>query len=635
MQMDGRLDTLLSVLSEETYLDVESIAKKLQISERTIRMQVSQLKELLEQNGAGIERRRNLGLRIQVKERDTYQAFMRGKTSPVYPQTGRQRVEYIIALFFSSSAYIKAEELCERMCISRKTLSLDLKTVEQYLNRYHLELERKPYYGLRMCGNEFARRICLCAVFYEFRDQWIQEIQKNLKSSELVRSVILDSVKQCGYTIYEMDIPNIVLQIQIAIYRQEQGFFIRMEEITDSGFLQESDIRAARLCAEGLQNSLNITIPIPEVKYIAIQLSGKKRVLEGDKSNLVIDMEINQLVNRMLERVQEAFSVDLSSDFDLNTMLRQHMVSLRIRLQYGLRMDNPILQEIKANYSFPYAVAAHASTVLSEYFHTIVPEEEIGYLALCFALSLKRQDQGRRRHNILLVCASGAGSAKLFEYRFREVFGEYLDKVETCDLASLSQKDFSYVDYVFSTIPVPVPIPVPVYEVQYFFERHNVAEVERILKHDGHTGIETYFDKTLFFTDIKGDTREQILHELCKKIGEVRRIPADFERAVLERENLMQTDLCRHIAIPHPYRPMTETTFVCVGILEKPVLWHHYEVQIVFLLSVSLQKEESLEKFYRVAPRFMMDEARMEHLIQTKSYETLLELIHWAEQEEL
>lgn len=100
MQMDERLDALLAVLSEETYLNVESIAKKLQISERTVRMQVNQLKELLEQNGADIERRRNLGLRIQVKDRETYQAFMKGKTSPVYPQTGRQRVEYIIALFF-------------------------------------------------------------------------------------------------------------------------------------------------------------------------------------------------------------------------------------------------------------------------------------------------------------------------------------------------------------------------------------------------------------------------------------------------------------------------------------------------------------------------------------------------------
>ena len=50
MQMDERLDALLAVLSEETYLNVESIAKKLQISERTVRMQVNQLKELLEQN---------------------------------------------------------------------------------------------------------------------------------------------------------------------------------------------------------------------------------------------------------------------------------------------------------------------------------------------------------------------------------------------------------------------------------------------------------------------------------------------------------------------------------------------------------------------------------------------------------
>lgn len=88
-------------------------------------------------------------------------------------------------------------------------------------------------------------------------------------------------------------------------------------------------------------------------------------------------MEINQLVNRMLESVKQTYNLDLASDFDLNTSLRLHMVSLRIRLQYRLKMDNPILKEIKEVYSFPYAVAAHASTVLSEYFHTIVPEAEI------------------------------------------------------------------------------------------------------------------------------------------------------------------------------------------------------------------------------------------------------------------
>lgn len=179
-------------------------------------------------------------------------------------------------------------------------------------------------------------------------------------------------------------------------------------------------------------------------------------------------MEINQLVNRMLESVKQTYNLDLASDFDLNTSLRLHMVSLRIRLQYRLKMDNPILKEIKEVYSFPYAVAAHASTVLSEYFHTIVPEAEIGYLALCFALSLKRQDRQRYKRNILLVCASGSGSAKLFEYRFREMFGDYLDRVEACDIGSLASWDFSNIDYVFSTVPVKTAIPVPVCQVQYF-----------------------------------------------------------------------------------------------------------------------------------------------------------------------
>ena len=52
MQMDGRLDTLLSVLSEEEYVNLDTAAKKLQISQRTARTLVSQLGELLERHGA-------------------------------------------------------------------------------------------------------------------------------------------------------------------------------------------------------------------------------------------------------------------------------------------------------------------------------------------------------------------------------------------------------------------------------------------------------------------------------------------------------------------------------------------------------------------------------------------------------
>lgn len=636
MQMDGRLGMLLSALAEDFYIDMSVLTRKMQLSERTVRKLLNQLDDQLKENGAVLERRRGMGVRIQVVEREIYQQFMKEKAPSVIPENGRQRVEFILAQLFSTDDYIKAEWLCERLYISRKTLSLDLKTSEQYLNRHGLQLERKPHHGMKIVGSEFAVRICLSTAFYEFSNQWFQNIYRAFPDPEWIRGVMLHSVQQCSYSIYETDISNMILQIQTALYRWQQGYEIRLEEIQDSGLLQEQDIRAAQICAAGLEKRLKKSLPVSEIKYLAIQFLGKKRVLSESGSGLFIDMEVNRLVNQMLEQVHQTFGLDLSSDFDLNTSLRQHMVSMRIRLQYGLKLENPMMREIKEVYGFPYAVAAHASTVLSEYFHTIVPEEEIGYLALCFALSMERQEQQEKRRyqrNILLVCASGHGSAKLFEYRFREMFGDYLNRVETCDAGSLTTWNFTDIDYVFSTVPINYPIPVPVCQVQYFFDRHNAGEVERILRHNANIDIARYFQRNLFFTDVKGDTREEVLHHLCGLIGQQMELPEDFEDCVLQREQRMQTDLCPLIAIPHPYKPITRETFVCTAILEKPIKWHIYQVQVVFLLSLS-EKNENLEDFYRIAPKFMMDEGGMNRLIAEKTYDTLIGMIRSVERRE-
>ncbi len=630
MQMDGRLDVLLSALSEDRYIGFEELAKKLKLSQRTVRDLIKQLEEILHQHGASIIRRRGEGVQLLVMDQERYQSFVADKMVKVLPETGRQRMEFILTQLFLSD-YVKAEDLCSQLYISRKTLSLALRRVEQYLNEHHLQLERKPYHGLHIVGKEFFFRLCLSSMFYEFNDQWFHKIRTKFEAYEQIRALVVQSVAECGYSIYEMELASIVLQIQVAVFRWKQGFFIPIEGTQNSDLLQEADIQVAQICVGELERILNQKIPIAEIKYIAIQFLGKKRVL-GDEGNVFIDMEINQLVNKMIERVEQEFQLALYTDFDLNTSLRQHMVSLRIRLRYHISIANPILKEIKEEYSFPYVVAAHASTVLSEYFDTIVPEEEIGYLALCFALALERKSRTRCKRSILLVCASGVGSAKLFEYRFRELFGEYLSRVETCDIGTLARKDFSDIDYVFSTVPVSVKIPVPVCQVQYFFDRHNVSEMERILKNDLGGSIRKYFSPDLFFTDVAGETREAVLHDLCGRVMEVKGLCADFEACILERENLMQTDLCRHIAIPHPYKPVTEDTFISVAILEKPILWHVYEVQVVFLLSIS-SKKENLEAFYSTAPKFMMDEQAMCRLIEEKSYAVLMEIIDAAEQE--
>ena len=92
----------------------------------------------------------------------------------------------------------------------------------------------------------------------------------------------------------------------------------------------------------------------------------------------------------------------------------------------------------------------------------------------------------------------------------------------------------------------------------------------------------------------------------------------------------MQTDLIPMVAMPHPCRPMTEETFVAVGILKKPIYWHMNQVQVVFLLSISNGKED-MEHFYKTTLGLMMNEDAIKRLIAEKNYQVFLELLKEAE----
>ena len=85
-----------------------------------------------------------------------------------------------------------------------------------------------------------------------------------------------------------------------------------------------------------------------------------------------------------------------------------------------------------------------------------------------------------------------------------------------------------------------------------------------------------------------------------------------------------------YVAIPHPYSPITEETFVSVAILEKPIDWFLHKVQVIFLLSISVNKE-NLENFYNISPMFMLDEKFINTLIREKSYEILISTIRKIE----
>lgn len=632
MKLNNRMNRLLKYLSEDTYISNDKLCKLMDVSEKTIRRLTLELNEILSENGAEIERKYGKGIRLIVNDRKVYEEFFKENCQSEIWDSSKTRTDYMTFLLLFKNKPMKIDELSQQLFASRKTISTDLKTVENLIDQFHLTLERKPYYGIRILGEEFDLRRCMQEAYLTINTTQRKKVDELFIDKELIRKSLSEAFLNYGYHVYESEIRTIILQFQIAVYRIEQEHFISMDELDQDSGLTETDIKAAQASIRNLhERGINCQFPIPEVKYIAVLLSGKRRNRISEVDNLVIDMEINHLVNKMMETIFYTFQIDLRDDFELQTSLRQHMLALRIRLQYHIQIKNPVLREVKETYSFPYAMAAQSSIVLAEHFHTIVSEDEIGYLAMCFALSLERRNSSKK--NIILVCESGVGSAKLFQYRFEEAFGAYLNRVEVCDVHSLMEKNLDQIDYIFSTVPIKFKVSAPIYQVQYFFDNKSAKKVKRLLKENNEKSVIRYFDEDLFFSDIEGETKEEVIHTLCQLIHEKKSVPKNFEEYVLKRESIMQTDFGGYVALPHPYQPITEETFVCIGILKKPIQWHTHMVQVIFLLSISVKKED-LENFYNVAPAFMMDEEFVQKLIQEKSFDVLEDTINKVEKDE-
>ena len=103
------------------------------------------------------------------------------------------------------------------------------------------------------------------------------------------------------------------------------------------------------------------------------------------------------------------------------------------------------------------------------------------------------------------------------------------------------------------------------------------------------------------------------------------------------REVLAKTAFGNFVAMPHPIEVMGDCPFVCVAVLDKPILWTEDApdslIQVIFLVSVANYEHFDVQRFYQVTAKLLLDGESMQELIQYQSYDTLKNLLLKMEQQ--
>lgn len=636
-------------LSESEYQTAEALAEELGVSSKTIRNQLKNLNELLSEFEVYVESKHGAGYRLVVANpgrRKELEELMQKRElqESAIPNSSEERVRYLLEYLLNAEGYVKLDDLSELLYISKKTLTNNLKEVESLLGEYNLSLKRKPNYGVRVEGKEFDRRLCIAGYVAE-KIKLAEKLGGDQDVTEEIQWIykcVRGCLSKYNFDISNVAFQNLILHIQIAILRMRGGHYVPMVEGDGEKVRNKKTYRMAEEILSMIKEKFSVEFPPSEIVYIAIHLEGKKMVLnagagEEAEGNLIISQEISDLVDQMLGAVNDAFKFDFREDLELRMSLSQHMVPLVVRLQHDMKLTNPLLKDIKERYSFAYTMATTACVVMNHKFHKTMKEDEIGYIALLFALALERKKTEVAKKSILLVCASGRGSAQLLLHRYKTEFGPYLNKVSVCDVGRIGEQDFTEIDYVFTTVPIPVKIPVPIQEVEYFLKSSDIQAVKKTLMGKVDSPVLDIYPKELFLPHMKFANKEEALRTLCGFVCEKGLAPKEFIDSVRAREVLAKTAFGNFVAMPHPIEVMGERPFVCVAVLDEPIVWTEDApdslIQVIFLVSVANYEHFDVQRFYQVTAKLLLDGESMQELIQYQSYDTLRNLLLKMEQQ--
>ena len=624
--LDSNLMSLLTLLSENDYLTAQTLAVKSGASSRTVQTRIGQLRAELEGHGATVESRQRHGYRLRVEDRNAYETWYnenRHSLASAVPNTVEDRFRFLLACFLDGEEYFKLDDLSEELYVSSKTLSAELRQVEFVLGQYNITLKRKPHYGVRAHGSEFDRRRCYMDYLVQSQNSLFADQRDQAEMLPRIGEVLLDMMIRQRIKFTEAAFQNIVIYLYVAFLRSGAGHLAaakpgELAQVQAMPEYQAALMLADRLCQAGIEIA-----PEPaETMYIAIYIAGRRSLGEGyhPQSSPVVQENVNRLTTILLDCVQRVYNLNFRDNLNVRISLYNHIVTFNIRMKYGIQMENPILEEIKQNYPFAFAMAQRAMAEYEKFYSRPVPESETGYFAIILEMALESLKAQIEKKNILLVCMTGKASSRLLAFRFRNEFGVYIDRLDVCSMYEFERYDLSRVDYVFTTVPLQTATAVPIYQIGNFLDASDVPQVRWQLELGSVNFLKDYSRPDLFFPHVQGNTREEVIRQMCQLMGKVYPLPEGFCDSVLEREAMGGTDFGHLVAIPHPADNLVNENVVCVGILDKPVLWSVNKVQLVILVAIYDSASAQTQKFYQLTTALITDEVRVKRIISRRQY---------------
>ena len=596
---ENRIAVILKNIEMQSVCSVESLAAKLDVSQKTIRNDIKELNCLLGGYACISNNKGTCKLIVFAPKGFTEIRNKIYKQEDLFNSSHTRMAYMFWQLMHAEEPYL-TDDLSEEMKVARTTTIGDLNRLRKAIEKYDLKIKGKANTGLALCGDEFNIRLFILENIYE-------QLYLNFPLGQTIREKLYDfqerlSMDALGFGFFYR---FFVVMIQ----RMESGHTIKKLKPKYEELYESSAYMIVDEFLNEIEQVKGYKISKEERLFLSISVAGMRTPANTAEieQKISISEGVADLIIEILDRIKAELNVTVVAN-ELFDDFVYHVFFMINRLKYGFHIYNPMVDDFKNKYSVAYKMAEIAKGVLEERIGIEMTEDEMGFLAAYFGVFLLEQEPEEKRCKIAIVCGSGKIIGRLIENQLKKVFDVEPEFEFFYGIFDENRKDDF--DYIVTTTELHMDTKTPVVFMDEVFDREYIQrkfENMRYLSEAGRTirkGIDSLFmnllDETRFFVLDQEGSYDENVDRMARALANQGELDAGFAQRVREREKYSTMVLDQNIAFPHTKNMLSKLT-LAMGVFPDMLKDDKYgNIRIIILLGIpeSMEDDTVLVRLY-------------------------------------
>lgn len=633
-------ELLIMLCTQDTYVTAKSLAAKYHTSTKTIYKDLKIISDYLDETDLNLSKKRHVGIKVEgtVEDKKIIISNLKEKNLSEVKKVSyspEKRRSNLVKKIILNNQSDTLKNVSDKWMVSKTSILNDIELINKVIETSSGSI-RSDGSKLLFEGSEEQRQIAVSTFLVSNNNLNIKSNITELEFFFTANIVInVDEVFSIFKRQWFTDMPKYYLfalrVITMAqVYRLEKGIHFDYESQMSNRWKDGEVYQMAEQILKMASQRIDFEYKADDVERLSHNLSAYRIGVESREIDANWESTVDTLMNRM-ESIQK---MNFLGRTQLKNQLLYHIPAMVLRLQQGMIVKNPLLNDIKNQYSALFGMTWYALSFMEEKYGIALNDDEVSFITIYFHIALNKVIA---QNNILIVFGQHSQLKNYVESQIEQLLPANT-KFSTISVKDINQTNMKNIGLIIAVDVTGIITDTPVVSISPLMDDRDQANILTsfaknviLLPHSEkniHFPIlKKYISDDFIFWKNSIKDKKTALNFLITKLEHKGIVYDSFRESIYRRERLGSTEIEGGSALPHAAPETVKKVAIAIMILQKPIWWNTENVNVVVLACVPNEQVKMYRELVLDIYRLVQDKQQVQMITGLKSSNALINLI--------